>query len=160
MGGGEVGAGGVGNQVLPKIWTEESHLRLCCWTQHARSTEIPPPTFGEAAGEKNLLKILQSLPTEDSFLLWLVEISIPRIHTYFLPMQLPLGFVIELFLVSYRVSPHSLFNCAVSLTSPSPLVNSHISFLKPFLHWERFCFFMFLFKKRKKGKHLVCLEIK
>lgn len=123
--------GGGSYQVLPKIWTEESHLKLCCWTQHARSTEIPPPTFGEAAGEKNLLKIL-SLPPEDSFLLWLVEISIPRIHTRF--SQCSFLLVLWLFLVSYRVSPHSLFNYAVSLTSPSPLLNSHISFLKLFLH--------------------------
>lgn len=105
-------------------------MRLCCWTQHARSTAIPPLTFEEAAGEKDLLKILH-LPPEDSFLLWLVEISIPRIHTCFSPMQLPLGFVI----IFSELPCFSSFPVyAVSLTSPSPLLNSHISFLKLFLH--------------------------
>ena len=52
-------------------------------------------------------------------------------------MQLPLGFVIELFLVSYHASPHSLLNYAASFTSLSPLINSHSAFLKFFLHTLR-----------------------
>ena len=52
-------------------------------------------------------------------------------------MQLPLGFVIELFLVSYHAFPHSLLNYAASFTFLSPLINSHSVFLKFVLHTLR-----------------------
>ena len=69
-------------------------------------------------------------------------------------MQLPLGFVIELFLVSYHASPHSLLNCAASCTSLSPLINSHNAFLKFFLHTLRNILIFFMHVCLKKKSHI------
>ena len=70
-------------------------------------------------------------------------------------MQLPLGFVIELFLVSYHASPHSLLNYAASCTSLSPLINSHSAFLKFFLHTLRnILIFLCMCALKKKKSHV------
>ena len=69
-------------------------------------------------------------------------------------MQLPLGFVIELFLVSYHASPHSLLNYAASFTSLSPLINSHSAFLKFFLHTLRNILIFLCMRALKKKSHV------
>lgn len=61
--------------------------------------------------------LILRLLSEERFLFRLVEISIPRIHTHFTSVQLPLDFVIELFLVSYHVSPRYLLHGAISAPS-------------------------------------------
>lgn len=77
--------GGISYQVPPIIWTEVFYrifFVVVVGSSVLGKLHFHPPPFGEASRERYLFKILSFL-IKESFIFWLVETSIPRIHMHF-----------------------------------------------------------------------------